>query len=67
MATGASTASKSLTVIDSWGVEKYARFVTEPLTNSLISQKSKAGSWKVNSVNYQRRKNLQKYFTAVCK
>lgn len=50
MATGAATTSKSLSVINSWGVEKYARFVSEA-TSALVPQKSKAGSWKVNSVN----------------
>lgn len=50
MATGAATASKSLSVVNSWKVEKYARFVSEP-ANTLVPQKSKAGTWKVNSVN----------------
>ena len=56
MATGKATATKSLSVLNSWEVERYARFVNEPATNSLIPQKSKAGSWKVNSVNCQYHK-----------
>jgi len=59
MDTGAATASKSLSVINSWRVEKYARFVSEPTATTVVPQKNKSGSWKVNSVNYQCHKNLQ--------
>ena len=67
MATGATAASKSLSVINSWPVTKYARLVSEPVTNSLIPQGSKAGSWKVNSVNCQCHKNLRRYIAALLK
>ena len=56
MATGKATATKSLSVLNSWEVERYARFVSDPVTNSLIPQRSKAGSWKVNYVNCQYHK-----------
>ena len=62
MATGAATASKSLSVINSWTVEKYARFVSEPVTSSLIAQRSKAGSWKV----VFRKFNITKFYGNGC-
>ena len=61
MATGAAAASKSLSVINSWAVEKYARFVSEQVTNSLISQRSKAGSWKVNFRKLSTSQKLRKW------
>ena len=61
MAAGAATASKSLSVINSWAVEKYARFIiSEPV--SLIPQRSKAGSWKVNF----RKFNITKIYGNGC-